>query len=316
MKIAFFTEAGYTGKVPRDHNNLRTDLAWVCALQANHYPLHMIKQLSDKQYDIGIAVLPKNKEPFLGLNVAEELQRTCKVCVIQQESHHMQWQDNPVAHQVWYINNLSQVDFIFVHNDIDVEYYSGLVNKICEKMPSLLITDSIKEDKDKMDAVIIGGNLVSIYRGIDSFMVAREYNLPIYNISSGRKQDKEEEMGINPIPWTLWSQWMYNLSKFKYAVQFGIGAAGSFNLNCAYLGIPCIGLKALETQRLCFPDLSIGDVDMKGGKELTYKLKKDKDFYNHCSKTAKENFKKHFAEEKFLNTVNNIFEKHYKIKYS
>ena len=30
----------------------------------------------------------------------------------------------------------------------------------------------------------------------------------------------------------------------------------------------------------------------------------------------KENFKKHFAEEKFLNTVNNIFEKHYKIKYS
>ena len=55
---------------------------------------------------------------------------------------------------------------------------------------------------------------------------------------------------------------------------------------------------------------------MKGGKELTYKLKKDKDFYNHCSKTAKENFKKHFAEEKFLNTVNNIFEKHYKIKYS
>ena len=187
MKIAFFSEAGYQGKVSRDNPNMRTDMAWVCALNAEHYPLSLISKISDKAYDLGIAILPKKKEPWLNINVASELQRVSKVCAIQQESHHTQWQDNPVEHQIWYLNNLSQVDFMFVHNNIDVEYYSGLINKECEKMPSLMITDFIKTSQEpKADAVMIGGNLVSIYRGIDSFMVAREYELPIYALSSGR----------------------------------------------------------------------------------------------------------------------------------
>ena len=33
MKIAFFTEGNYTGKVSRDID-MRTDQAWVCALEA------------------------------------------------------------------------------------------------------------------------------------------------------------------------------------------------------------------------------------------------------------------------------------------
>ena len=36
MRIAFFTEGGYQGKVPRDHINIRTDMGWVCALNAVH----------------------------------------------------------------------------------------------------------------------------------------------------------------------------------------------------------------------------------------------------------------------------------------
>ena len=38
MKIAAFTEGGYTGLVPRNHPNMRTDLAWWCALAAVHHP--------------------------------------------------------------------------------------------------------------------------------------------------------------------------------------------------------------------------------------------------------------------------------------
>ena len=32
MNIGFFSEAGYEGKVPRNYDNMRTDVAWVCAL--------------------------------------------------------------------------------------------------------------------------------------------------------------------------------------------------------------------------------------------------------------------------------------------
>ena len=56
--------------------------------------------------------------------------------------------------------------------------------------------------------------------------------------------------------------------------------------------------------------MSIGDVDLRKGKELILKLKNDQDFYNHCSKTAQENYKKHFATDKFYTTVENIYKKY------
>ena len=57
MKIAFFSEGGYVGKVPRNNNNMRTDTAWVCALNADHYPIpHLFQETVTvkHKYDIGI----------------------------------------------------------------------------------------------------------------------------------------------------------------------------------------------------------------------------------------------------------------------
>ena len=310
MKIAFFTEGGYQGKVPKNNPNMRTDMAWVHALDADHYPIYLIGQLPSDSYDLGIAILPKIKDKIRQLDVATEMNRICNVSSVMQESNYFMWQDESIEDQIWYLNTLSGVDFMFTHNNIDKEYYSGLLNKPCEKLPSVMITDFVKTSDKKIDAVAIGGNLVAAYRGIDSYMVARELDLPIHAISSGRRKPNEESLGITHIPWTTWLGWMEQLSQFKYGVQFGIGGAGSFNLNCAYLGIPCIGLKELESQNLCFPDLSIGDVDLKKGKELILKLKNDQDFYNHCSKTAQENYIKHFAVSKFYTTVKNIYKKY------
>ena len=38
MRIGVFTEGGYEGKVDRNHPNMRTDLAWIHALDAIHHP--------------------------------------------------------------------------------------------------------------------------------------------------------------------------------------------------------------------------------------------------------------------------------------
>ena len=54
MNIGFFSEAGYEGKVSRDNPNMRTDVAWVCALGATHHPIHKLHELSDNLYDIVI----------------------------------------------------------------------------------------------------------------------------------------------------------------------------------------------------------------------------------------------------------------------
>ena len=40
MEIAFFTEGQYQGKVSRDNDNMRTDLAWICSLKADHWNIN------------------------------------------------------------------------------------------------------------------------------------------------------------------------------------------------------------------------------------------------------------------------------------
>ena len=71
-KVAFFSEGGYNGKVPRNIP-MRTDQAWVCALDATHYCVFQLDNLKET-YDIGVIIIPKEKKflfikKFLGLKL-------------------------------------------------------------------------------------------------------------------------------------------------------------------------------------------------------------------------------------------------------
>ena len=50
MRIAFFTEMEFSGKIPRIHDNMRTEFAWICALKADHYNIQTIPK---ENYDLG-----------------------------------------------------------------------------------------------------------------------------------------------------------------------------------------------------------------------------------------------------------------------
>ena len=128
MKIGFFSEAGYEGKVPRNHPNMRTDVAWVCALDATHHPLPKIETLPDKLYDVGVMILPKKREMLLNYPLLEQYRRVCKKVTVMQESYYNYWHDSPIAEQIWYFNFITEMDLIFCHNDIDLRYYNGLTN--------------------------------------------------------------------------------------------------------------------------------------------------------------------------------------------
>ena len=39
LKIAFLSEMHFRGKVRSNHPNMRTEMAWMCALNADHFPL-------------------------------------------------------------------------------------------------------------------------------------------------------------------------------------------------------------------------------------------------------------------------------------
>ena len=249
MKIGAFTEGGYTGKISANHPNMRTDIAWWHALDATHHPIHTLHELPDNLYDFGILIIPKKRHHLLEYPLVNQLRRVCKKIATMQESTFWYWQDDPIHEQIWYYNVLMEMDIILCHNDDDLKYYRGITGKRCELMPTLMIEDNIKISNTKTESVMIGGNFVSAYGGFDSYLVAKEISEDIWAPTTGRMKEEERQMDINHLPWVLWSEWIYELSKHKYGVQLGSAAAGTFNLNCAYLGIPCIGYRNVNTQK-------------------------------------------------------------------
>ena len=107
-----------------------------------------------------------------------------------------------------------------------------------------------------------------------------------------------------------WKDWMFKLAEFKYGIHLmQTYAAGSFMMNCGYLGIPCIGYNHTDTQRNIFPDLSIDQDDLETARKLARKLVDDKDFYNECSQKAIINFERHSSETSFNKWKDNFFDK-------
>ena len=304
MKIAFFSEAGYHGKVPRDNPNMRTDVAWVCALDAVHHPIPTIHELPDNSYDVGIMILPKNRKSLLNYPLLEQYKRVCNKVTIMQESYYNYWQDSSIEEQIWYFNFITEMDLIFCHNDVDLIYYNGLTNVRTELLPSVMITDGINKRDKKGNGVIIGGNFVWAYGGFDSYQVALEITNDVTAVTTGRMKPEEEGV-LKHIPWVFWKDWINTLSQFSVGVQLGTASAGTFNLNCSFHGIPCVGYSNVNTQKVLHPSTTVEVGDIGGAREIARKLKDDK-FYDLCVEETLENFKNYYSEKRFIEHTTKI----------
>ena len=305
MKVGFFSEASYEGKVARNHYNMRTDVAWVCTLEAYHCPIPMIDTIENNSFDVGVMILPKNRKPLLDYPLLEHYRRVCKKVTVMQESYYNYWQDSSIAEQIWYFNFLAEMDLIFCHNDVDLKYYNGLTNVRTELLPTVMITDNITPRNEWGDGVIIGGNWVKDYGGFDSYQVALEITDDITAITTGRMKSEEKNL-FKHLDWMPWSEWIKTLSQYNIGVQLGTAAAGTFNLNCSYHGIPCIAYSNSNTQRILHPKTTVELGDIVGAKEIARKLK-DKDFYDECMKETTKNYEKYYSEEKFLEHWNRVW---------
>ena len=306
MKVAFFSEASYQGKVSRDNPNMRTDVAWVCALNATHHPIPTIHELPDNSYDVGIMILPKNRKPLLNYPLLEQYKRVCNKVTIMQESYYNYWQDSSIEEQIWYFNFITEMDLIFCHNDVDLIYYNGLTNVRTELLPSVMIMDNIVKRSEWGDGVIIGGNFVWAYGGFDSYQVATEITDDVTAVTTGRMKPEEEGI-LKHIPWVLWKDWINILSQFNVGVQLGTASAGTFNLNCSFHGIPCIGYSNVNTQKTLHPSTTVDVGDIGGAREIARKLKDDK-FYEKCMKETEENYEKYYSEKRFIEHTTKIIE--------
>lgn len=306
-KIAFITEMGFEGKVPANHSNMRTEFAWMHALNADHRYLYHYAEVQG--YDYVFVIFPKGKtflsaegsrliqgeNPVSGLlvsNFIDVLKQNNKKVFYIQEGPHWWWNDYEVIDQINFYNMLAKVDAIFAHNYEDQKYYTGLFpNKVVTTISTLMIEDSIKDIEWRPeDKAIIGGNFARWYGGFESYIVAQEFKVPVWGQTSHATRDHESQL-VRHLPRVMWTDWIKQLSTFKYAVHLmPTVAAGTFALNCAYLGIPCIGNGKVDTQKICHPMLSVDVEDINTARKLASQLRKDKSFYDECSRVARAGY--------------------------
>ena len=148
------------------------------------------------------------------------------------------------------------------------------------------------------------GKWVKDYGGFDSYQVALELENPITAVTTGRMKIEEEEV-LDHIPWVMWRKWIDILSQFNVGVQLGTAAAGTFNLNCSFHGIPCIAYSNSNTQRILHPatTVELGEIDK--AKDIARKLKDDK-FYKFCMETTQKRYNMYYSEKVFLKHFDGI----------
>jgi hypothetical protein len=324
MKVAFLTEMGFEGVIPNTHPNARTEFAWMNALDAVHYPLANYKSVSD--FDVVFIIFPKGKL-FLsaegskitdGLNPASNYLQEPIVDILKsvnkkvyyiQEGPHWWWNDYEIIDQIQFYNFLAKTDGIFAHNESDINYYKGLFpSKKVEVIRTLMIENLIRGiSSQPEDKVLIGGNFARWYGGFESYMVATEFGVPIWGQESHAKRSNEGAMeDLNHFDRMVWIDWMKEVSKFRYAVHLmPTVAAGTFSLNCAYFGIPVIGNVKVDTQKTLHPLTSVDVDDVKSARELAKKLKENKDFYNQCSKLARQQYESYYTKKTWLTEMKN-----------
>lgn len=325
MNVAFLTEMGFFGKIPSSHKNMRTEFAWMHALDATHHYIYDYQSV--KNYDVVCIIFPKgttnlsadasqirhsdNKDSkIFASNITEVLKNNNKkVCFIQ-EGPCWFFNDYSIFDQFNYYNHIQNCDIIFTHNESDVKWYKGLFpGKKVEIMPTLMIETLINNIQPIVEnKVIIGGNFSRWYGGFQSYIVASHFkNNEMWTIESHSKRPNEENIpDLHHLPRLIWHDWMIHLSKFKYGVHLmPTVAAGTFSLNCAYFGIPCIGNIKVDTQKICHPHLSVDVENVEHAVELTEQLQDEK-FYNECSVLSKENYKKYFSIDVYKDKLNKI----------
>ena len=317
------SEMGFNGKIPSNHTNMRTEFAWMYALDANH--TYIRDYINVKDQDHVFLIFPKGElnlntvgaklnnktnswTDLLGSDFIKVLKSNNKKVHYIQEGPTWLFNDYEIVDQFNFYNNLSECDSIFAHNEYDAKFYKGLFPiKQINVMPTLLIDELLKDIKpNPKEKVIIGGNFARWYGGFQGYLVADEFKVEKWTQESHAKREYEDQIDdLNHLPRLNWINWMKELSTFKYAIHLmPTIAAGTFSLNCAYFGIPCIGNEKVDTQNICHPQLSVDVDDIEKARFLAKKLKEDKDFYDECSKTSKLIYKNQYTIEKWKSKIN------------
>jgi hypothetical protein len=170
--------------------------------------------------------------------------------------------ENWTAHEQYdWLNILDSVDFLLTHNLNDRAYIKNITkNKNPTYVLPTLFDGSLMPPPLPMDerrGVMIMGCPGQWYNAMPAIKTCLDLGIKRIGIPGmGRITDdfrefcKEKKIEI--YSWIQWADWLDVLKTYTFGINImTTRAAGTFNLNCAALGLPCIGFYDLDTQINC-----------------------------------------------------------------
>lgn len=308
MNRAFVTELPFVGKIPIDHDNLRTEFTWMVLADATHHNIHNYAGVHG--YDEVYVIIPKGTfnlnvvgsklsdtpnpvSRLLSQDFIATLRKANSRVYVVQEGPVWMHSDWSTVDQLNWHANLMAADGILCHNGFDAGYWKGLLGDDFPVVPiptMMLAGLDFGEYPTERRDVLVGGNFSRWYGGYASLIVASEWRGEVYIPDSHSRRDDEDIInGVHHLPRLSWGDWMRRIKGFEAAVHLmPTAAAGSLSVNTGYWGIPTIGNVYMDTQNTIFPDLSVHPEDIQRARELMIRLRDDLGFYAYCSDYAKE----------------------------
>ena len=272
MNIKYSTsEMEFEGIFPVDYPHMRVFETQLLFLNAKHIPLLKIlnsnqKYKGDLLFNIGKGDFSKPYIKFLYQtgDIVSILKEKFDNVYIYQDGEIGWWNQVDVKLQVWWYNNISKSDGIFVPNSTDKSYYQGILpSQVKVKVIRSVMTDkglNLNNFKPKENRIIINGPFTMEYNALPQVLLAHTTGMVVDIPPMGKSRmpkdswEMASSINVNYLNYMSWIDWMYNLNRYKIGYMLMPSAAsGSFALNCAYLGIPCIGNKKADTQSILFP---------------------------------------------------------------
>lgn len=273
-RYGIFSENSVSGYIPTTYANSRIEFVWAITLNAYMCPLNQAHTLDA---DIAIFILPKKNREFDRLPIVyKNMYPNSKVCVMQEGpiDYYLNYKPIEQWQHLWVLDN---VDLCLTHNYADKQYLENLVKTPVKVLPTIYnenITPTPLE-REKRNRVFVAGNMSKWYNGTPVFWILTrlrkelDLDFEICVTRSGRMDNEEvqflQSQNITVLPWMLWGDWIHELNKSFLGINLmETRAAGTFNLNCAALDIPCIGFSDVDTQANIFgADFTIDKADYR-----------------------------------------------------
>lgn len=190
-----------------------------------------------------------------------------------------------------FINALNEADYIFGVSHSQIAGIQHLVSKVIHKINHPCDLKHLLPMRTELkDRVGIGVMLHGKYRQPGHTVTTATERFvgkePVFLYNAAGNLDQEAlSVAFLPMPF---KPYVNNLRFNKIGVDGHRDIAwGRYQLDCAALGIPCVGPSTVENQEVLFPALTVKNhADFEKMDELIERLLTDLDFYNDCVKYA------------------------------